>query len=326
MAYARGKFGIEYSSGPAGDEPHRTGLVLVILFALAAVSFFSARGCLRHRHASPPSTEPAEGLARPLAKSEPEVRRDRPAFFGIFGGSGGEAAAPAEENHGTVSGVTPKSATARSVPPVRTGAADRLLEAAEGRPAAVRSLLQRLAAAEREGDPALAINAIEKLRDRPDAADLDDALARRLGALNLAVLLSSRPTTWTTTDSLGAGDTLPRLAREHGTTVDAVLKMNGIADARRIRAGRPLRVLTHPRFALVVHRRTLIADLSLNGKFFKRYDVNAGAETKPGAYKVTREEGTRPLLRRLGVRLSDADLAELEMLMPPGASLLVTDP
>lgn len=326
MAYARGKFGIEYSSGPAGDEPHRMGLVLVVLFALAAVSFFSARGCLHRHHAAPPPEEPAEGLARPLAKSEPEVRRARPAFFGIFGGSGGEAAAPAEEGCGTASDTAPKPAAVRSAPSARAGAADRLLEAAEGRPAAVRSLLQRLAAAERAGDPALAINAIEKLRDRPDAADLDDALARRLGALNLALLLSSRPTTWTTTDSLGAGDTLPRLAREHGTTVDAVLKMNGIADARRVRAGRPLRVLTQPRFALVVHRRTLIADLSLNGKFFKRYDVNAGAEAKSGAYKVTREEGPRPLLRRLGVKLSDADLAELEMLMPPGASLLVTDP
>lgn len=322
MAYARGKFGIEYSSGPAGDEPHRTGLVLAVLFALAAISFFSARGCLRHRRAASPPAGPAEGLARPLAKSEPEVRRARPAFFGIFGGSGGGAAAPAEAVQ--TAAVPPAPSSARAMPP--TGAADRLLEAAEGRPVAVRSLLQRLVAAEREGNTALAINAIEKLRDRPDAADLDDALARRLGVLNLALLLSSRSTTWTTTDSIGAGDTLPRLAREHGTTVAAVLKMNGIADARRIRAGRPLRVLEHPRFALVLHRRTLIADLSLNGKFFRRYDVNAGAETKTGAYKITREEGTRSLLRRLGARLSDADLAELEMLMPPGASFLVTDP
>ena len=91
----------------------------------------------------------------------------------------------------------------------------------------------------------------------------------------------------------------------------------------RLIAGRKIRVMDHPRFSLVVHRRTRTADLSLNGKFFKRYYLDADVTGAVGAYEVP--ERTRQLWKERGIPLRPADRAELEELLPRGASVLIAE-
>ena len=204
---------------------------------------------------------------------------------------------------------------------------ERWIATSDGRPAHERTLLEKLLAAERADNVALALDTIERLRKRPAMADLDEPLARRLGALNLQMLLSGRPTPWTATITARRGDTPYRIAREHGTTVSAVLVLNRLQpDTGKIEPGTVLRVLEFPRAALVVHRKTKQVDLTMNGKFFKRYYASTGAATKLMSVQVTREVGPRTRFGEMGIVFAPADLDEIAMFLPPGSSIAVTDP
>lgn len=192
------------------------------------------------------------------------------------------------------------------------------------RPAKVRNLLMRLEEAEKAHDIEMAVTTIESIRSLPGspAADIDDALARRLGTLNLRRLFEVRSAQWVKAVTVGRGDSASRIAAENGSTLASLARLNG-GNVDRIRVGAKLYVMDHPRFNLVLHRRTRIADLSLNGKFFKRYDLPGEVRAKDGAYEVP--ERRKLLLERLGVAFRKDDCAELEMLLPTGASVLVSE-
>ena len=81
--------------------------------------------------------------------------------------------------------------------------------------------------------------------------------------------------------------------------------------------------MDHPRFNLVVHRRSRTADLSLNGKFFKRYDLDGDVSAAAGAYTIPAR--IRPFWAELGLALKVPDRAELELLLPTGTSVLVSE-
>ena len=74
---------------------------------------------------------------------------------------------------------------------------------------------------------------------------------------------------------------------------------------------------------LVIRRRSRIADLSLNGKFFKRYDLRGAIKAKEGAYEVP--ERRKALWNILGPAFSRDDRAELELLIPSGSSVLISE-
>lgn len=192
------------------------------------------------------------------------------------------------------------------------------------RPVKLRNLLMRLEEAERRHDIEMAVTTIESIRSLPGspAADMDDALARRLGTLNLRRLFAVRNAQWVKSVTVGRGDSATRIAAESGSTLDSLRRLNG-GNVETIRLGATLYVMDHPRFNLVLHRRTRIADLSLNGKFFKRYDLQARVEAKEGAYEVP--ERRRILWDRLGPIFRKEDRAELDMLMPVGSPVLVSE-
>lgn len=308
MSYTRGNFGIEYDAMRRDrDDRHLFRWSLVGIAVLAAVSFISARGCAKRvklpDFTPQPATVSGETTFRPAVTS---------AMHG---------APPSERPDADVQTARPPSAVPEAVRLV-----ERWLANSGGRPALERTLLEKLLAAERAGNPALALDTIERLRQRPAMADLDEPLARRLGALNFQRLMSGRPTPWTVVITTRRGDSPYRIAREHGTTVAAVLKLNGLEPDVKIKPGTTLRVLEFPRAALVVHRRTKQVDLTINGKFFKRYYASTGAATKPGSVLVTREAGPRTRFGELGIVFAPADLDEIAMLLPPGASVTVADP
>ena len=299
MSFAKGKFGVEYNTARRDDDS--TGLLpkaLVVVFLVALVSL-AVTIVTRRRTVEPvpPSPEPA---VQPSA-----AERDRPV------GPQPDVSSSAEAR---------PAAVAPEVPPP-----EKILPSGDAkRPAKVRNLLMRLDEAERRKDVAMAISTIEQLRALPGdpAADLDDALARRLGALNMRSMFGSDRSPWVVEVEIRRGDNASRIAHEHGSTLASLKKLNG-GDVDRLIAGKKLRVLDHPRFSLVVHRRTRTADLSLNGKFFKRYYLTGDVKGNVGAYEVP--ERTRQIWQEKGIPLKPGDRAELEMLLARGASVIIAE-
>ena len=192
------------------------------------------------------------------------------------------------------------------------------------RPTKLRNLLMRLEEAEKRGDVEMAVGTIESIRSLPGspAADLDDKLARRLGALNIRRLFELRSAQWVKAVEIRRGDSASRIAVENGSTLASLARLNG-GNVDRIIFGAKLYVMDHPRFNLVLHRRTRIADLSLNGKFFKRYDLQEAVKARDGAYEIP--ERRKGFWEVFGPMFKKADRSELDMLLPSGASLLVSE-
>ena len=243
---------------------------------------------------------------------------------------------PTEVVSPSVASLTPGVTTnavqrrAEAPPPKPSEAAkeaESWAENASSRPARERTLLQRLADAERLGKLAIAVDTIEQLRARPSMADLDDRLARRLGSLNIKRLFSGEPVPWIVEVTVRRGQTVHRIAREHGTTVAAVRQLNKLGPQEEPVHGRKLRVLEFPRATFVVHKQTRHADLTLNGKLFKRYYVSTKKETTAGAYPITSkaEEGPRSRFLALGIRVAPSDMLELDMFLAPGSVLTVSE-
>ena len=194
----------------------------------------------------------------------------------------------------------------------------------ENRPVQARNLLMRLEEADKRRDIEMAVSTIEQLRALPGApvADLDDKLARRLGALNMLRLFTNRYPRWVRSVVVKRGDSASRIAAENGSTLASLSRLNG-GKVDRIVLGSRVYVMDHPRFALVVHRRTRTADLSLNGKFFKRYDLAGEVRGQEGAYEMS--TGARAIWRTIGACFRPDDRAELEMLLPSSARVLISE-
>ena len=207
-------------------------------------------------------------------------------------------------------------------PPVIEPAVRRAVT--EKRPARVRNLLLRLEEAERRRDVEMAVSTIEQIRALPGspAADLDDALARRLGVLNMKRRFERRTPLWVRQVEVRRGDTASRLAAENGSTFASFARLNG-GNVEKIRLGAKLYVMDHPRFTLVIHRRARTADLLLKEKFFKRYDLAKEPTGKAGAYELPR--GSLAFWRSLGVAFKAPDQTEIDLLMPVGSSVLISE-
>lgn len=289
MSLARGKFGIEYDPRKIEREPSGLGWLFALVAVLAAGSLiWTFVGRLRERAAD---------------AVQEEVRPEKT-----------EESVPA----------APKSAPAVSNFVARPLPAPIVDSAAERRPQKVRNLLMRLAEAEKRGDVEMAVSTIEQIRALPGspAADLDDPLARRLGVLNMRRLFDLKSAQWVKEVTVKRGDSATRIAHENGSTLASFAKLNG-GNVDKVVLGRKMRVMDHPRFTLVIHRRSRTADLSLNGKFFKRYDIQGEVKGKEGAYVMP--QSPRMFWRSLGVEFKLSDRAEIEMLMPAKASVLVAE-
>lgn len=66
-----------------------------------------------------------------------------------------------------------------------------------------------------------------------------------------------------------SGDTLSRIAKDHGTTAELIMKVNAL-DSTMLRVGDRL-LVPNARFELRINRGARILDLYKDGIFFKRY-------------------------------------------------------
>lgn len=305
MSFARGRFGIEYNTARTGDDP--SGLLPWALGVVLVVALVSLVATMVAR-------------AKREARDEAEVRaliESSGADVGAFNDAGEPVAVPSPKEGEAKAEEPPPEP--ELPPPEKIAAAGTAK-----RPTKVTNLLMRLEAAEKNRDIAMAIDAIEQLRALPGnpAADLDDSLARRLGVLNMRRLFGAGKSPWTTEIVVKRGDNATRIAYEHGSTLASFAKLNG-GDVGKVVIGKKMIVMDHPRFTLVVHRLTKTADLSLNGKFFKRYYLKGDVRGDVGAYEIP--ERIRQLWTEKGILLDSQDRAELEMLMPRGAVVLIAE-
>lgn len=291
MSLNRGRYGLEWN--PRQDERKPSGLGWVfVLVGLVALVSFSVTLVRRYRAAAardaaefPRNADEAEAVAPPSPPSSVRPATDEP-------------------------------------PPVIEPAVRRAVT--EKRPARVRNLLLRLEEAERRRDVEMAVSTIEQIRALPGspAADLDDALARRLGVLNMRRLFERKTPLWVRQVEVRRGDTATRLAAENGSTFASFARLNG-GNVEKIQLGAKVFVMDHPRFTLVVHRRARTADLLLKEKFFKRYDLAKAPTGKAGAYELPR--GALAFWRSLGVAFKASDQTEIDLLMPVGSSVLISE-
>ena len=295
---------VEYD---ASRSPNRSGgwrlpVYAVVLIAVL-VSFISARGCFRRKPSGAIKTVQTQSPTRPAAPVA------------------APAASQEEKNKAPVKPIAEQTPS-KAVKQASSWAAN-----VSGRSPRERTLLQRLADAERQGRLAIAVDTIMQLRAIPSMADLDDKLARRLGDLNIRRLFSGEPVPWISETTVRRGQSVHRIAREHGTTVAAIRQLNNLSATEEPKVGRQLRVLEFPRAAFVVHMQTRHADLTLNGKLFKRYYVSVGKNAKPGAYPITSNanEGPRSRFSSLGIRVTPADMKELDMFLAPGSSFTISE-
>lgn len=291
MSFKRVKYGVEYNSRPIQDDSSGIGWVFAVLGLVALVSLTVT---LVNRFRSSDGESGGESLT--IVQAEPMAGVDVP-------------------------------------PPAKDG---QIKVSLPHRPPQVRNLLLRLQEAEnslgKKGSPAdkqryleMAVTTIEQIRALPGtpAADIDDALARRLGTLNMVRLFDLKSSQWVTETVVKRGSSATHVAAEHGSTLSSLVRLNGGRSLEKLRAGHRLKVMNHPRFNLIVHRRSGTADLSLNGKFFKRYDLVGPIGGPDGAYEIP--SSPRAFWARIGTGFSAADRDELEMLMPKGASVLISE-
>jgi len=286
--FERGKFGLEYDPRQRREKPSGLGWLFVVIAVCALVSLgwsLSKRLRSGREDSAPPSVE----VERPATTVPPEEKKPS-----------APVEPPAPEKP-----IVPEEAIVR-------------------RPVKVRNLLLRLEEAEKSRNLEMAVATIEQLRAFPGspAADLDDALARRLGVLNLRWLFEKKNAQWVKAVTVKRGDSASRIAAENGSTLASLARLNG-GKVDKVVLGVKLWVMDHPRFNLVIHRRTRTADLSLNGKFFKRYDLAGEVRGEAGAYEVPSQ--WKQFWGSIGVVLKLADRSELETLLPVGAPVLVSE-
>jgi hypothetical protein len=311
MSFARGKFGIEYNPVRTdGDSPGLLPWALGVVFLIALISLAATLISRAGKEG---------GVGTALTSLQAVLDEVEPSQGGEEAAATGDDAKESSSRQGS-DAVADEVQSVPDVPPPEKIEASGTAK----RPTKVTNLLMRLETAEKNRDSAMAIETIEQLRALPGnpAADLDDSLARRLGALNMNRLFGAAKSPWVAEVVVKRGDTASRIAYEHGSTLASLAKLNG-GNVDKVIIGKKLKVMDHPRFSLVVHRLTKTADLSLNAKFFKRYYLRSEVKGDVGAYEVP--DRVRTVLTEKGIDFDPGDRSELEMLMPKASTIIIAE-
>jgi lipoprotein-anchoring transpeptidase ErfK/SrfK len=181
---------------------------------------------------------------------------------------------------------TPPSSIAPA-PPVAPPAKPAELQAkppAPALPAGIEEQLQQAQALKAAGKLADARALLQPLAEGPDAADKTLDL---LGEIDTQILLTPVPAPEKIDYTVVSGDSLAKLAKQFGTTIELIKKSNGLT-RDMIRIGDRLRIY-QGKFAVSVSKTANTLTLTDNGKFFKRYRVGTGEHSKTpvGEFKVT---------------------------------------
>jgi lipoprotein-anchoring transpeptidase ErfK/SrfK len=119
-------------------------------------------------------------------------------------------------------------------------------------------------------------------------SDFAPALERSIGALSTRIYLEPRPGPDKVEYVVKGGDALSAIASRFVCPKELIMEANGIKDPTKIRPGQRLVFPDHPDFAVRVSKSLNTLELTLGGKFFKKYVVGTGqnAKTPAGTFLV----------------------------------------
>ena len=133
------------------------------------------------------------------------------------------------------------------------------------------TLLQQALALKAAGKLADARNLLQPLAAATNASDKVLAL---IGELNTQIIFTGAAAPEKVDYTIAAGDSLGKLAKKFGTTIELIKKANGLS-SDVIQIDNRLRIY-QAKFAVEVSKSANTLVLTDNGKFFKRYHVGTG--------------------------------------------------
>lgn len=153
----------------------------------------------------------------------------------------------------------------------------------------VKTLVERAAAFADAGELLQARRLYSRiLAGQPLLPSTQADIEKRLGDVNVRLVMSPAPMPEKTDYVVQRGDSIARLAKRFGTTVGLIQAGNGISDPNLIKVGDRLRIFSGD-FAISVDRSRNELLVTLNGSYFKRYRVGTGKfeKTPIGTFKIT---------------------------------------
>jgi len=156
-------------------------------------------------------------------------------------------------------------------------------------------------------DQALALKAQGSLAEARDvllpsttAEGVSDRLLDLLGEINSQIIFTPAAAPEKVDYTIASGDSLGKLAKQFGTTVELIKRANGLT-RDMIRAGDRLRIYKG-QFAVAVKKAANTLTVTDNGRFFKRYRVGTGqySKTPVGEFKITNRIENPPWYRPNG--------------------------
>lgn len=307
MAFQRGTYGIEFDGQPGA--PFRKLWIPVVLVLVVVLPLLVFRSCGGRTERDAVADEDL-GQTR-YRMPEVEAKRERPSLWRHFLNFGFRGQADPEERVPQTAGMTGHGnrwldADIASKPETKVQSPD------------VQRLLEQVVQLETADDLVNARLVLHQILLRKDAEDVRAFVERKIGAVNTALVFGDRLMPEKERHRIVSGDLIGKLAQRYGNTQAYVLRVNGIDRADRLRIGREIWVLNQPVFELTVFKKASSAVLTLNGQFFKRYEVGAGpsVDVPVGTYVV--RDG---ILARLGLRGADAE--ELRVLLSVAVAVVV---
>jgi lipoprotein-anchoring transpeptidase ErfK/SrfK len=151
---------------------------------------------------------------------------------------------------------------------------------------------------EQAGNLVRARNMYLQLLGAGKSASEKDRIERRLGRVNIELVMTPRPMPEKVEYVVKSGDRLSKIAQQFGTTVQLIQKSNNIENANLIKPGDRLRILQGS-FRIKVSKSDNELLLKLNSEFFKRYPVGTGkfGRTPEGTFRITEKIPKPPWYR-----------------------------
>lgn len=286
MSLARGKFGIEFDPLRGDEAPSGRGLLIFAAVLIVLISFTVT-------------------LVKRLGANDEELALER------------AERAPVTEAAKAVPASLPAPPLAPAVPPEKAALASRSRT--------MRNLLMRLTEAERDRDLSRQVETIELLRALPGnpAADIDHLLVKRLGRLNYRWMFGDENSPWTSRLTPRRGNSAERIAKEQGMTLAALLKLNHWRSTDELRPNESVRVFNRPNFVLIVHRRSRLAELMLDGKLFKAYELAQVPRVESGLYQAT--DDLKQQFTKLDLAFTAPAQSELKLFLLASAPILIAE-
>jgi len=124
------------------------------------------------------------------------------------------------------------------------------------------------------------------ITEHPDFGQIE-TVQSELNQINMDLIFSNTPTPQTVIHEVAAGDTLGKIAKQYGTTIDLIKRSNNLK-SDIVRLGQKLRIWTG-QFNIFVDKSQNILMLKSNDEVIKVYSVSTGKDnsTPVGSFKIT---------------------------------------